>query len=118
MTGLSALIGSWNTIERCSPRRRWSSVGESVSRLRSPYAGQADMCRVERAGGDGMSPAIVLHVTLLPQPLSPTRPRISPLADGERHTVDRPDDAGVGRDVRAEVIDLQHGRRGGVSHRA
>jgi hypothetical protein len=40
------------------------------------------------------------------------------LADGERHAVDRADDAGVGRDVRAEVLDLEHGRRRGVSHRA
>ncbi len=76
MTGLSALIGSWNTIERCAPRIRWSSCADSVSRLRSPYPARCTL-PVERAGGDGISPAIVRHVTLLPQPLSPTSPRIS-----------------------------------------
>ena len=49
------------------------------------------------------------HVTLLPEPDSPTMPSVSALLDREADTVDRPDDAVVGVEVRLQVVDFEEG---------
>src|SRR5262249_26137792 len=77
ITGFSALIGSWKIIDRWAPRSRWRSAPRRSSRFR-PGRPEYSTSPTDHTGGDGISPMSVRHVTLLPQPLSPTRPRISP----------------------------------------
>ena len=73
MTGLSAVIGSWKIIDMRAPRssRRRSSPAASrfspSSRILPPETGSVF----------GRSPMIVCAITLLPEPDSPTRHRIS-----------------------------------------
>ena len=74
-TGFSEVIGSWNTMAMPGPRIRCirasdSSVSTWPAKRTSPVA--------TRAGGRGSRPMTVRAVTLLPEPDSPTMPRISP----------------------------------------
>ena len=54
-----------------------------------------------------MRPITVRKVTLLPEPDSPTTPSVSPGSERERDAVDGLHEAVVGREVDAEVLDLQ-----------
>ena len=54
-----------------------------------------------------LSPMIERHVTLLPQPDSPTIPTVCPALDPEVDAVDGLDDAVVGAEVGAEVADVE-----------
>ena len=69
MRGLSEVTGSWNTIwarARMARRVLASAPASSVPRTRTlPLVG-------------GMRPTLALETVDLPQPLSPTRPRVSP----------------------------------------
>ncbi len=73
--GLSEVIGSWKIIEIWLPRRSLSSAGFSFRRSTpskriSPPA--------MRPGGCGIRPMMESAVMLLPQPNSPTMPRVRP----------------------------------------
>ena len=74
-TGLSDVIGSWNTIAISPPRiLRNSSIG-IFSRSRPLY----NACPPAiRPGGCGIRPRIESVLTLLPEPDSPTTPSVSP----------------------------------------
>ena len=74
-TGLSDVIGSWNTIPMSLPRTFRICALESCRRSRpSKMTSPATIL----PGGSGISPMIESALTLLPQPLSPTMPTISP----------------------------------------
>src|ERR1700730_15504931 len=75
-SGLSDVIGSWNTIVMSSPRTRRISRSESGSRLRSLNVTLPDgWC----AAGYGKSLRIDSAVADLPEPGSPTNATVSPL---------------------------------------
>src|SRR5262245_25848575 len=73
-TGLSDVIGSWNTMAMRAPRTR-RMASSSLSSRSSPS--RRTRPAVMRPGA-GTSRMIDSDVTLLPQPDSPTRPSISP----------------------------------------
>ena len=60
-----------------------------------------------RACAELIRPITVSELTLLPEPDSPTIPRVSPGCDRVRDTVDGLHDAVVGVEVHLEVFDLQ-----------
>ena len=60
-----------------------------------------------RPGGDGTSRITDSDVTVLPDPLSPTSPTVSPGPDRERHVVDHPRRAVIGGELHREVLDAQ-----------
>src|SRR6476646_6966123 len=74
-TGLSEVIGSWNTMAMPGPRIRCMRASESSVSTSPPKRTSPD---ATRAGGCGSRPVMVSAVTLLPLPDSPTMPRISP----------------------------------------
>ncbi len=74
-TGLSEVIGSWKTMEIWLPRIFRSSFSSMVVRSRPS---KMMLPPTIRPGGSGMRRMIESALTLLPQPLSPTRPRVSP----------------------------------------
>ena len=75
-TGLSTLIGSWNTIAM-----RWPRKPRSVSRSSPTSSWPASLTEPAtiRPGGS-IRPRIESPVTLLPEPDSPTSPTTSPAA--------------------------------------
>src|SRR6185503_6140801 len=73
--GLSEVIGSWKIIASLAPRRSRSRAGDCFSRS-SPSSSTSPPAM--RPGGCGMRPMIESAVTLLPQPDSPTMPRVRP----------------------------------------
>ena len=76
-TGFSEVIGSWNTMPMRLPRIccncRSGKPIRSVPAMRT-------WPEVMRALALGSSPMMAMAVTLLPQPLSPTRLSVSPRA--------------------------------------
>ena len=74
-TGFSDVMGSWKIIAIPGPRIRCISREDS---LVSSCPWNNTLPAAMRAGGVGSSPMMVSAVTLLPLPLSPTMPRISP----------------------------------------
>ena len=60
-----------------------------------------------RPGGCGTRRMIDSAVTLLPQPDSPTRPRVSPRPTVKLDAVDRPEQPALGAEVGTQVADLQ-----------
>ncbi len=84
-TGLSAVIGSWNIIEMRSPRKR--RMRPAGRRNRSCPSNSTRPAST-RPGG-GTSRITDSAVTLLPQPLSPTRQKVSP----RRTSIDTPSTA-------------------------
>src|SRR5205823_11327351 len=74
-TGFKDVIGSWNTIATSPPRSRRSSLFDIFRR--SLPSNVASPLRI-RPGGCGISPRIASWLTLLPDPDSPTMPRVSP----------------------------------------
>ena len=112
-TGLNEVMGSWKT-RPISPPRIWRISGLAGSSwARSTWApffcnrmapptirpGRSTMRRMDRA------------VTLLPQPLSPTMPRVGPRQKVEGGAVHRLDDALVREEVRLQVAHRQDRRR-------
>ena len=75
-TGLSDVIGSWNTIAMSLPRTFRICADES---LRRSCPSKTTSPSTILPGGSGISPMIESALTLLPQPLSPTMPTISTL---------------------------------------
>src|SRR5688572_16660044 len=73
-TGLSVIIGSWNTIEICAPRTLRISSSGSVTRSLPPKRMRPPTMRP----GGSTRPRMEKPVTVLPQPDSPTRPSTSP----------------------------------------
>src|SRR5512134_1653063 len=73
-TGLSVIIGSWNTIAMRAPRMRRSSSSGKPSRSVPSNRIRPPTMRP----GASTSPRIEKPVTVLPQPDSPTRPSTSP----------------------------------------
>ena len=59
--------------------------------------------RIEPASGAAL-PAIRLKVVLLPEPLGPMRPRISPCAHFEGHLIDRQESS----EALGKPLDCQH----------
>ena len=59
--------------------------------------------------GARVSPRMVMLATLLPQPDSPTMPSGLAGVDGEVDAVDGLDDAVLGVELNAEVVDLEQG---------
>src|SRR3954469_11969669 len=75
-TGLRLVIGSWKIIAISFPRISRRRRGLAV-RTSSPFH---NACPVDIADRFGLSPMIVRHVTLFPEPDSPTMPRVWPLS--------------------------------------
>src|SRR3954463_8211038 len=75
-TGFRLVIGSWKIIAISLPRISRSRRGLAVSRS-SPFQ---DAVPEDIAVRFGLSPMIVRQVTLLPEPDSPTIPRVWPLS--------------------------------------
>src|SRR5437762_1234182 len=75
-TGLSDVIGSWKIIAISLPRSSRSRSCGMVSRF-SPLK---SACPVVRDLRRSLRPMIVRHVTLLPEPDSPTIPSVRPLS--------------------------------------
>src|SRR4029077_19041483 len=73
-TGLSVIIGSWNTIEMRDPRTLRSSSSFSARRS---VPSKTILPPTTRPGGS-TRPRMEKPVTVLPQPDSPTRPSTSP----------------------------------------
>src|SRR4051812_5050649 len=73
--GLSEVIGSWKIIASWSPRRSRIRAGGNLSRS-SPSKSTSPPAM--RPGGCGTRPMMESAVTLLPQPDSPTMPRVRP----------------------------------------
>src|SRR5688572_18515761 len=73
--GLSEVIGSWKIIDSWSPRRSRMRCAGTLSRS-SPSNSTSPATM--RPGGCGTRPMIESAVTLLPQPDSPTMPRVRP----------------------------------------
>ena len=80
------------------PRAAASSAGPRPSKSASP---------VEIVLRFGLRPMIVRHVTLLPQPDSPTIPSVLPFSTEKRDAVDGLDDAVVGAEVSPQVAYLE-----------
>ncbi len=74
-TGLSEVIGSWNTMP-ISPPRTWR-MASSDSCMRSRPANRI-WPWVMRPGGSGIRRRIDIALTDLPEPLSPTIATVSP----------------------------------------
>ncbi len=74
-TGLSDVIGSWNTMPISLPRTARISSGDRPSRSRPP---NRIWPSVMRPGGSGMRRRIDMAPTDLPDPLSPTMATVSP----------------------------------------
>ena len=75
ITGLSDVIGSWKIIEMRRPRNFLTSFPVSFKRFCPSNKILPDLIF---AGGSSNSRTIDNPVTVLPQPLSPTRPRVWP----------------------------------------
>src|SRR5499433_1998222 len=73
-TGLSEVMGSWNTMAMRAPRT-WRMASASLASRSSPS--RSTWPAAIRPGG-GTRRMMESDVTLLPQPLSPTRPSTSP----------------------------------------
>src|SRR5262249_31801902 len=73
--GLSEVIGSWKIIEILLPR---SSRSCAAGRPRRSVPSNRTAPPAMRPGGWGTRPMMLWAVTLLPQPLSPTTPRVRP----------------------------------------
>ena len=73
-TGFNDVIGSWKIIAMSPPRISRSSFFGSFRRSRPPYRASPFVTTGRRS----VSPSIVMTETLLPEPDSPTMPRISP----------------------------------------
>src|SRR5215831_11196494 len=73
--GLSEVIGSWKIIEILLPRSsRSCAAGRPTRSVPSNRIAPPAI----RPGGRGTRPMMLCAVTLLPQPLSPTTPRVRP----------------------------------------
>src|SRR5690242_7010324 len=73
-TGLSEVIGSWNTMETRSPRSARSAAGLSARRSMSPKW----ILPLLSTAFSGISPIIASASVDLPEPLSPTKPTTLP----------------------------------------
>src|SRR6266851_5054653 len=73
--GFSDVIGSWNTIDRREPRR--SAISRSGNCSKSRPSKMTEPAGIS-AGGDSSRRSRASDVMVLPLPLSPTRPRVSP----------------------------------------
>ena len=73
-TGFSAVSGSWKTIATSRPRTRSSSARDRLSSSCSPSCARV-ACAVAPGGSSCSSASMV---RLLPEPDSPTMPRVSP----------------------------------------
>ncbi len=60
-----------------------------------------------RPGGIAISFSIVIAVTVLPQPDSPTTPSVSPRVDRQVDAVDRADHAVIGREMGLQPADFE-----------
>ena len=105
MTGLSEVIGSWKTMAMRAPHTRPQRSRRGPHHL---LALELHRPRLLDAVA-GEQPMIDRESTVLPDPDSPTMPRVRP-APGERDAVDRPQrrPASVVKEVR-QVLDLEHG---------
>ena len=105
-TGFSEVIGSWKIIAMSLPR---ISRRREFERLQQVLAAEERAPLARSPSCLGFSPMIVRHVTLLPEPDSPTMPSVLPSLDRERDAVDRLHDAVVRLEVGLEVVDLEEG---------
>ena len=105
-TGLSAVIGSWKIIamvvaRNCRKRRSLAVSSSSPTSLTLPPVGtSAPFCN---------RPITVSEVTDLPEPLSPTRHSVSPLADLQRDAVDDARCLAVLAEADDEIVDVEDG---------
>ena len=83
MTGLNAVIGSWNTVPTLPPRTWRSRAGVAPSSS-SPCSRTLPVT----VAPAGRSPSVDMAVTLLPEPDSPTRARTRPRVEVEADPVD------------------------------
>ena len=91
MARMSLLLGSRVVISISLPSGRRQRISPSSTR-----PGLSMMLRIARP------------TVLLPQPLSPTTPRVSPCLIFEVDSVDRPHDAFVGGVVDLQIVDLNY----------
>ena len=99
-------MGSWKIMEMSLPRicrHLLLGHGDEVPAL------EQDLPSTILPGGSGMSRMMDIALTLLPQPLSPTIPRVLPLVERVADAVDRMDHAFPREEVCLEVADLQQG---------
>ena len=76
-TGFRLVIGSWNIMETVSPRSRRISASEAA--VTSVPANRIDPLAI-RPTFSGSSFKMLRAVVVFPAPVSPTRPRVSPLS--------------------------------------
>ena len=86
-TGLSAVIGSWKIMLSCAPHT-WRSWTSGI-----PVSSWPEKCTdpLRTTSRVGSSPMIDRERTVLPEPDSPTTPRVRPRSTVQRNPVDRPD---------------------------
>jgi hypothetical protein len=109
-TGLSVIIGSWNTIAMRLPAQDRAAA----PRMPMSWPSSSTEPPAMRPGGS-ISPRMEYPVTLLPEPDSPTRPRISAgVPRRKRHAVDRAGHAPTGgaRKFGAQAARAPAGQRG------
>ena len=102
-TGLSEVIGSWKIIEMSLPRIFAISSSSSVREV-LPVEDDRSSSASTRPGAS-ISLMIESAVTDLPLPDSPTTPSVPPFGDREVDAVDGADQAAVGVEPGAEVLD-------------
>ncbi len=106
-TGLSDVIGSWNTIVMRLPRIVRIVASSAPTRLRpSNHASPST-----RPGGWRTRPISAITPTLLPLPDSPTIATVSPGRHVVAHPVDHVGDAALGAEAHAQVAHAEQRRR-------
>ena len=91
------------------------ALGRSVSRSCAP---EEDLARRRPAPAARRSRAIESAVTVLPEPLSPTMPRISPCSTARVDAVEHAQRPGGREEGDARIVDAKQGRRRGVPRTA
>ena len=99
-TGLSEVIGSWNTTASDRPRSLRSFSGESCSR-----SCPSNITRPESFAFFGSNCRIARDSMVLPQPDSPTTPSVLPGADGEVDMIHRAQIAARRRQIDGDILD-------------
>ena len=105
-TGFRLVTGSWKIMLMSRPRTWRTSLSGRASRSRPWNSIEPPMVALLTMR---VRPRMALAVTLLPQPLSPTRPTSSPGATVEAHPVDGVHGALLRREVDGEVGQTEKG---------
>ena len=110
-TGSSEVIGSWKTIAATRPRI--ADIARLPALSTSSPASDSVLA-VILAGGSRRSRSSAAQVTDLPEPDSPTMPRLSPRVEVEAHAAHGLHDAVVLAEADVQVLYLDQPHRAGV----